>query len=63
MTGRICEYTTVVYWPALDWGREADGRAGKRYAGHYAEILDERASLARAASIRQAARKSHMPGH
>ena len=49
MTGRVCEYTTVVYWPGPDWGRDADGRAGRRYAGHYAEILDERGSLARAA--------------
>jgi hypothetical protein len=40
-TGRPCEYTTTVYWPHID-----DPRAGRRYAGHYAEILEERGSLA-----------------
>ncbi|TMQ11281.1 MAG: hypothetical protein E6J91_23495 [Deltaproteobacteria bacterium] len=44
MGGRGYEYTTVLYWPDSD-----DPRAGKRYAGHHAEILDERASLARVA--------------
>jgi hypothetical protein len=44
MTGRVCEYTTTVYWPHL-----ADPRAGHRYAGHYAEILEERGTLARVA--------------
>jgi len=44
MTGRVCEFTTTVYWPALE-----DSRAGKRYSGHYAEILEERESLARIA--------------
>jgi hypothetical protein len=36
------EYMTTVYWPHLD-----DPRAGKRYAGHHAEIVEERATLAR----------------
>jgi hypothetical protein len=44
MSGRVCEYTTTVYWPHLD-----DPRAGKRYAGHYAEVLEERGTLARVA--------------
>ena len=44
LTGRVCEYTTAVYWPHL-----ADRRAGKRYAGHYAELLEERGTLARVA--------------
>jgi hypothetical protein len=44
MTGRVCEFTTAVYWP-----RQADPRAGKRYAGHYAEVLEERGTLARVA--------------
>ena len=42
MTGRVCEFMTAVYWPHL-----ADPRRGKRYAGHYAEILEERGTLAR----------------
>jgi hypothetical protein len=42
MTGRVCEYTTAVYWP-----HTTDARAGRRYAGHYAEILEERGTLAR----------------
>jgi hypothetical protein len=44
MSGQACEYTTAVYWPHLD-----DPRAGKRYAGHVAEIVEERGSLARLA--------------
>jgi len=44
MSGRVCEYMTTVYWPHL-----ADPRAGKRYAGHYADILEERGTLARVA--------------
>jgi hypothetical protein len=44
MSGRACEYMSTVYWPQAD-----DPRAGKRYAGHYAEILEERGSLARVA--------------
>jgi hypothetical protein len=42
--GRPCEYTTTVYLPGQD-----DPRAGKRYAGHYAEVLEERGTLARLA--------------
>lgn len=44
MTGRVCEYTTTVYWPHI-----TDPRAGRRYSGHYAEVLEERGSLARVA--------------
>ena len=44
MGGRAYEYTTVLYWPNTD-----DPRAGKRYAGHHAELLEERSSLARVA--------------
>jgi hypothetical protein len=42
MGGQSYEYTTTVYWPHID-----DPRAGKRYVGHHAEILEERGSLAR----------------
>jgi len=42
MSGRAHEYTTVVYWPNAD-----DPRAGRRYAGHHAELLEERGTLAR----------------
>lgn len=48
MGGRAHEYTTVLYWP-----NTADPRAGKRYAGHHAELLEERASLARVAVFPQ----------
>ena len=41
-SGRACEFTTTVYRPHQD-----DARAGKRYAGHYAEVLEERGTLAR----------------
>src|SRR5262249_50037969 len=44
MGGRPHEYTTVLYWP-----NTKDPRAGKRYAGHHAEVLEERSSLARVA--------------
>ncbi|HWM97182.1 MAG TPA: hypothetical protein VNO54_09005 [Streptosporangiaceae bacterium] len=44
VSGEPHEYTTVVYWP--DTG---DPRAGNRYAGHHARILDERGTLARVA--------------
>jgi hypothetical protein len=44
MSGRPCEYTTTVYRPGQD-----DPRAGRRYAGHWAEVLEERGSLARVA--------------
>jgi hypothetical protein len=42
MHGRAYEYTSVVYWPHVD-----DPRAGTRYTGHHAEIVEERGSLAR----------------
>jgi hypothetical protein len=44
LDGRPYEYETSVYWPHLD-----DLRAGRRYAGHHAEIIDERGTLARVA--------------
>jgi hypothetical protein len=44
LTGRVCEYMTTVYWP-----HGTDPRAGKRYTGHYAEVLEERGTLARVA--------------
>ena len=44
MSGRVCGYMTTVYWPHLP-----DPRAGKRYAGHYAEVVAERETLARVA--------------
>jgi hypothetical protein len=44
MSGRVCEFTTAVYRP-----RQDDARAGQRYAGHYAEVLEERGTLARLA--------------
>jgi hypothetical protein len=44
MQGRAFECSTVVYWPSVD-----DPRAGKRYAGHYAEIGDELGPLAHVA--------------
>ena len=40
--GRDYEHMMVLYWPHVD-----DPRAGTRYAGHHAEILEERGSLAR----------------
>jgi hypothetical protein len=36
------EYKSVLYWP-----NTSDPRAGKRYAGHHAHVLEERGSLAR----------------
>ncbi len=42
MHGRSYEHTSLLYWPHL-----ADPRAAKRYAGHHAEIIDERGGLAR----------------
>lgn len=42
MGGRAYEYELVLYWP-----NGPDPRAGKRYAGHHAEIIDERGTLAR----------------
>lgn len=44
MSGQPYEYTATVYWPHLD-----DPRAGMRYAGHSAEIVEERGSVARLA--------------
>ena len=42
--GRDYEFVTEVFWPHV-----ADSRAGLRYAGHHAEIRDERGTLARVA--------------
>jgi hypothetical protein len=39
--GEPYEFMTTVYWPGT-----GDPRAGKRYAGHHAEIIEERDSLA-----------------
>jgi len=44
MSGRPYECMAAVYWPHPD-----DPRAGNRYAGHHAEILQERGPLARVA--------------
>jgi len=44
MGGYEYEYLTTVYWPDED-----DPRAGRRYVGHYAEIVNERGTLARVA--------------
>ena len=44
MGGERYECMTTVYWPGLD-----DPRAGRRYAGHCAEILQEQGTLARVA--------------
>jgi hypothetical protein len=44
MTGYAHEYTTVVYWPHTD-----DPRAGNRYSGHHARIVEVRGDLARLA--------------
>jgi hypothetical protein len=44
MEGHTYEYLTTVYWPHI-----ADPRAGRRYAGHHAEILEERRTLVRVA--------------
>ncbi|MDX2092539.1 MAG: hypothetical protein SFX73_32040 [Kofleriaceae bacterium] len=40
--GHAYEHTSVLYWPHID-----DPRAGKRYAGHHAEIIDERGTVVR----------------
>lgn len=42
--GRAYEFTSALYPPHVD-----DARAGRRYAGHHAEILEERGTLARVA--------------
>ncbi len=44
MAGHAHEFMTTVYRPDID-----DPRAGRRYAGHHAEILEERGTLARVA--------------
>jgi hypothetical protein len=41
-TGYACEYMSTLYWPG-----GADARAGIRYGGHHAEIIDERGPLAK----------------
>lgn len=41
-TGRAYEYMSVLYWPG-----GGDPRAGLRYAGHHAEIVEEQGRLAR----------------
>jgi hypothetical protein len=43
-TAHEYEFTSVLYWPNTN-----DARAGRRYAGHHAKILEERGSLARLA--------------
>jgi hypothetical protein len=40
--GRDYEHHSVLYWPHVD-----DPRAGKRYTGHHAVIVEERGTLAR----------------
>jgi hypothetical protein len=40
--GRDYEHESVLYWPHVD-----DARAGRRYQGHHAVIIEERGSLAR----------------
>jgi hypothetical protein len=42
--GQAHEFQTCVYWPGTD-----DPRAGRRYAGHHAQIVAEQGSLARVA--------------
>jgi hypothetical protein len=46
MNAHAYEYATAVYWPHLD-----DPRAGNRYAGHHATIVEERGTLARVAVL------------
>ncbi|WP_437296345.1 hypothetical protein [Sorangium sp. So ce426] len=43
-TGHDYEYQTVVYWP-----HRSDPRAGQRYTGYHAEILEARGTLAKVA--------------
>jgi hypothetical protein len=52
---RDYEFKTVVYWPDA-----AEPRGGKRYAGHHAEVLDRRGSLARVQVYPQS--RSRQPG-
>jgi len=42
VTAHDYECTTVAYWPEVP-----DPRAGKRYTGHHADIVEERCSLAK----------------
>lgn len=44
MCGRDYEHTAVLYWPHIK-----DARAGNRYAGHHAEIIEQRGTLAHVA--------------
>ncbi len=44
VSGDPCERRSVVYWPDTP-----DPRAGNRYAGHLAEVLEQRGTLARVA--------------
>ncbi len=48
MGGQPYEYLTALYWP-----NTADPRAGRRYAGHHAIVLEERGPLARVAVFPQ----------
>lgn len=42
MHGRPYEHWSLLYWPHIK-----DPRAGRRYQGHHADIIDERGGLAR----------------
>ena len=55
MSAHRYECMTTVYWPHVD-----DPRAGKRYAGHHAEILREQGTLAQVAVYPPG--KSRAPG-
>jgi hypothetical protein len=44
VTAHDYEFMSVVYWP-----NTSDARAGRRYCGHHAKILEERGGLARVA--------------
>ena len=44
LEGHAYEFMSAVYWP-----HTGDPRAGRRYAGHHAEVLEERGTLARVA--------------
>ena len=55
MSAHRYECMTTVYWPHVD-----DPRAGKRYAGHYAEIVREQGTLAQVAVYPPG--KSRAPG-
>ena len=53
---RAHEFTTVVYWPHVD-----DPRAGKRYVGHHARLLEQRGRWSGSRSIRRARRSASAP--